>query len=284
VGTDAKPGLDAFEERTADASGSRVRYLVGGTGRPLVLVHGLGGSAANWSELAPLLAGLRTVIVPELPGHGGSEPPRAATTVALADAIAAVLERERIASAPLVGHSLGGVVGLRLALGRPELVSALVLAAAAGISSGSARARQALAVLGVLRPAKRLARRRAAIARSPSLTRLVFSPWLVSDPRSLTPSAVEGFLAGQRHHTDFGSARRALVADDPRPELDAVRCPVLVLWGAEDRQLPLDDAFDYARRLRAPLRVIPDCGHLLVGERPDACLDAIVDFLRSHGA
>ena len=44
-------------------------------------------------------------------------------------------------------------------------------------------------------------------------------------------------------------------------------------------QLPLDDAFEYTRRLRARLRVIPGCGHLLIGERPDACEHAIEDFL-----
>jgi pimeloyl-ACP methyl ester carboxylesterase len=58
-----------------------------------------------------------------------------------------------------------------------------------------------------------------------------------------------------------------------------VRCPSLVLWGARDNQLPVGDAFDYARRLRARLRVIADCGHLLIGERPQACADAIADFL-----
>jgi pimeloyl-ACP methyl ester carboxylesterase len=52
-----------------------------------------------------------------------------------------------------------------------------------------------------------------------------------------------------------------------------------VLWGARDNQLPLVDAFDYARRLGAPLRVIAECGHLLIAERPDACLDAIDGFL-----
>ena len=67
--------------------------------------------------------------------------------------------------------------------------------------------------------------------------------------------------------------------DDPREELEAVRCPVLVLWGAEDVQLPLDDAFEYTRRLHARLRVIPGCGHLLIGERPDACDRAIEEFL-----
>jgi len=57
-----------------------------------------------------------------------------------------------------------------------------------------------------------------------------------------------------------------------------------VLWGARDNQLPIEDAFDYARRLQAPLRVIADCGHLLIGERPDACADAIETFLAGEPA
>ena len=63
----------------------------------------------------------------------------------------------------------------------------------------------------------------------------------------------------------------------------AISCPALVLWGAEDAQLPLEDAFEYTRRLHARLRVIPGCGHLLIGERPDVCDRAIEDFLRDGG-
>jgi pimeloyl-ACP methyl ester carboxylesterase len=58
-----------------------------------------------------------------------------------------------------------------------------------------------------------------------------------------------------------------------------VRCPTLVLWGARDNQLPVGDAFEFARRLRAPLRVFGDCGHLLIGERPEHCAQAIEAFL-----
>jgi pimeloyl-ACP methyl ester carboxylesterase len=54
---------------------------------------------------------------------------------------------------------------------------------------------------------------------------------------------------------------------------------VLVLWGARDRLVPLTDGYEYARRLRAPIRVIADCSHLLIGERPDACAAAIEEFL-----
>src|SRR5256885_15394456 len=68
--TDAKlPGL---EERFAQVKGVRMRYFLGGEGPPLILVHGLGGAAANWTELVPLLVRRHRLLVPDLPGHGGS--------------------------------------------------------------------------------------------------------------------------------------------------------------------------------------------------------------------
>src|SRR2546421_726854 len=128
-------------------------------------------------------------------------------------------------------------------------------------------------------PPARAARRGELVARSGLLRRLVFGPFLVADPAGLTEAAVEGFLGAQLLHTDVRSAWHALRRDDPRLDLERVRCPALVLWGSEDAQLPLDDAFEYARRLRAPVRTIADCGHLLIGERPAACADAIENFL-----
>jgi pimeloyl-ACP methyl ester carboxylesterase len=185
--------------------------------------------------------------------------------------------------APVVGHSLGGLVVLRLALSRPESVEALVLAGAAGLSTGGFWGRQLMTFLSTVRPARLAARRRRLISRSPALRRAVFGFISAADPAGLSGEAVEGFLAAQLLHTDVRSAWHALRVDDPRQELEAIRCPVLVLWGADDVQLPLDDAFEYTRRLRARLRVIPGCGHLLIGERPDVCAIAIEDFLRHCG-
>jgi pimeloyl-ACP methyl ester carboxylesterase len=102
-----------------------------------------------------------------------------------------------------------------------------------------------------------------------------------ADGAALSEQAALGFLAGPRLHTDVFSAARALVREDVRRDLERVTCPALVLWGARDRQVAVDDGFEYARRLGAPVRVIPDCGHLLVGERADACRDAIERFLLS---
>jgi len=258
----------------------RLRYLVSGEGEPLLLVHGLGGAAANWLALAPLLRPGRRLLLPELPGHGGSEPPAAAPSLNVyADRLAALLDHEAAAPAAVVGHSLGGAIVLRLAIRRPDAVSALVLAGAAGISSATRNARYALTVTGIVKPGRKLAPYRRRIARSNALKRAVFGRWGAADPEALPPELVEAFLSGPPRHTDTVSAAKALVRDDPRPDLDRVRCPSLVLWGARDHQLPVADAFDYARRLGGRLRVIADCGHLLIGERPAACADAIESFL-----
>src|SRR6184192_4860691 len=186
--------------------------------------------------------------------------------------------------AAVVGHSLGGAITLRLAIRRPELVTALVLAGAAGISSGTRQARYALTMTGLVKPGKRIAPYRRRVARSALLKTLVFGRWGASDPPALPADIAESFLSGPARHTDTVSAAKALIRDDPRGDLDRVRCPVLLLWGARDNQLPIGDAFEYARRLRAPLRVIADCGHLLIGERPDACADAIDSFLAGADA
>src|SRR6266550_3468391 len=276
--TDAKlPGL---EERFAEVKGVRMRYFLGGEGPPLILVHGLGGAAANWTELVPLLAARHRLLVPDLPGHGGSTAlPAVSGLEPFADRVALVAELEGMLPAPVVGHSLGGLVVLRLALRRPDDVQALVLAGAAGLSVGNVWGRQLLSIFTSVRPGRLAGRYRGWVSRSPLLRRVVFGVVSVADPVGLTDEAVEGFLAAHLLHTDVGSAWHALRADDPREELDAIRCPVLVLWGADDVQLPIDDAFEYTRRLRARLRVIPGCGHLLIAERADVCDRAIEDFL-----
>jgi len=272
--------LRGFEPRVASVDGVRTRYFVGGQGPPLVVVHGLGGAAVNFTLLAPLLARRHRVLIPDLPGHGKTEPlERADDLTAYADHVAALAELEGMFPAPLIGYSMGGVIALRLAVSRPKSVTALALVAAAGIVSVSRRAEIWLAVTGALRPAQIMTRFRGTFARRPRLRWLPFGLWGAVDPPALAPEGVLGFLEGPSQHTDVGMAGRALLRDDPRPDLDHVRCPVLLLWGSRDRLVPLMDGFEYARRLRAPIRTLPAAGHLLVGEQPHACAEILVDFL-----
>ena len=126
--TESKLEPAGFEARELRHHATTLRYLVGGSGPPLVLVHGLGGAPSNWRLVAPALAAERRVIVPALPGHGGSgRLPAAPTLDPYAEAVLAVLEHEDALPAPWVGHSLGGIIGLRAAVRRPEAVTGLVL-------------------------------------------------------------------------------------------------------------------------------------------------------------
>jgi pimeloyl-ACP methyl ester carboxylesterase len=279
--TEAKR-LGSLEERRAVVRGARLRYYVGGDGDgpPLLLVHGLAGAASNWVELVPLLARRRRLLVPDLPGHGGSAPlPAVSSLDSFADVVAALADREGMLPAPAVGHSLGGLVALRLALRRPDDVEGLVLAGAAGISSATRARQAALTILVHARPARVVVPFRRLVARVPRLRYPVFGHFQASDPPTLSACAVRGFLDGAALVTEVVEPARALVADDPRLDLDRVRCPVLVLSGARDRMVPVEDAFEYARRLGGPIRVLADCGHLLIGERPLACRNAIEEFL-----
>jgi pimeloyl-ACP methyl ester carboxylesterase len=280
--TDRKHRLDGFEERELEWRGTRLRYVVGGAGPPLVLVHGLGGTIENWRALAPALAVDHRVVVPDLPGHGHSELlPEARDVDALAEAALGILDAEDAGDAVWVGHSLGGVVALRAAVLRPDAARGVVLAAAAGIGTGGRAAQITLALLGITKPGRLIAPHRRAWAVSRLGRRAAFGWWGVADPDALEPELAEALLVGPAHHMDTRQAGRALLASDPRMELDRVACACLCLWGASDNWVKLDDGMEYARRLRAPLRTIAGCGHLLICERPDACLAAIRDFVAS---
>jgi len=271
--------LEGFAERSMEIRGVRLRFFVGGTGDPVILVHGLGGAASNYAELAVSLARRRAVLVPDLPGHGGSTAfPAPVGMAGFVDRVELLARRVGLWPAGVVGHSFGGPIGLRLALRAPDGVTGLVLAGSAGFSPSTKRAEQALLLSSLLRPGRWVAPHRDRVARSRALRRLVLG-WGAADVDALSATAVTGFLAGLELHTDTATAARALIVDDVGARFGEIRAPVLVLWGTRDRQTPIGDAYDYARRLRAELRTIPGCGHLLIGERADACAQAIDSFL-----
>ena len=269
--------LGSLERRRLDTLD--LSYAVGGYGPPLVLVHGLGGASGNWVDLVPLLSSRYRLLVPDLPGHGASGPGAWDPTLAgFADAIRACAEAESVEAPVVVGHSLGGQIALELALREPAWPRAVVLAAASGISSARPGRRRALNVSTAVRPARLANGLRSWILAHRTTRQLAFSG-MVSDIDTLSDAGAEEFFVGAATAATTRPAYQALIETDPRLQLHAIDIPVLVLWGARDGALPVADGIDYARRLGGRLRILADTGHLLIGERPEACARLIGDFV-----
>jgi 3-oxoadipate enol-lactonase len=105
-----------------------IHYLQRGHGEPLLLIHGLGGSGADWAFQVAALEHRFRVIVPDLPGSGHSSPPRSEYTIAgFASALWKLMDHLKIVRPNIVGFSLGGAVALEMATLRPACVPKLAL-------------------------------------------------------------------------------------------------------------------------------------------------------------
>ena len=120
-------------ERTTEIEGLPVRYITGGSGPPLLLVHGVGTSAGEWSWVLPTLARDHLVYAIDLPGFDGSARLPDYSPAFYARFVGAFLDALRVERLAVIGNSLGGLVALHLALSDPERVAALVLSDSAGL-------------------------------------------------------------------------------------------------------------------------------------------------------
>jgi len=114
--------------------GHRVNFTIAGQGPPVVLIHGVAGRAAQWDQVAQLLAETHTVIAPDLLGHGDSAKPRGDYSLgAHASGIRDLLVGLNVKSATVVGHSLGGGIAMQFAYQFPERCERLVLVSSGGL-------------------------------------------------------------------------------------------------------------------------------------------------------
>jgi pimeloyl-ACP methyl ester carboxylesterase len=244
----------AADVRTADVFGQRIAYVDTGTGPPVVLVHGLADDLGVWHDTIAALAKHHRVIALDLLGFGRSAKPlveyRAATEV---DVLDGLLARLHVTHATVVGNSLGGWVAALLAVRRRARVARLVLVDAAGLRGlGERLGARTLADL-------RLADRDAFVRLCP---RTFFAARFCRDD----PDGSAAFAARLRAGDGYAVGRLvdAIARGDDTLDavLSAVRVPTLVIWGREDRLIPLADGMRFRAAIpRARLVVLDRCGH-----------------------
>jgi pimeloyl-ACP methyl ester carboxylesterase len=286
--------------RWADLNGP-VRYLdFGGPadGPVIVCVHGLGGSAVNWTAIAPLLTGTCRVLAPDLAGHGLTQSLGRGTDVASNRALLHRFARS-VAGGPviLMGNSMGGMISLLEASAAPAAVAGLVLLNPAlpvvAAPDPLVTAVFALYLTPGLRRVAQSWRRQAPADLVTSILRVCCAdPTRV--PADVIARHVEvavqraGFPGLER---DFAAAVRSVARTVGYPHgrayrrrIGAVTCPALLIHGTEDRLVPVAAARAVARANPAwSLREFPGVGHVPQLEVPRQTADAVLGWLGSAG-
>lgn len=260
-------------ERRLELAGISTAVLEGGEGPPIVLLHGPGEFAANWMRVIPELSGANHVVAPDLPAHGASGAPEGELN---AELVVAWLEEliERTCSSPpvLVGHVLGGAIGVRFAAARGDLISRLVLVDTLGLARFRPKPRFAVTMMGFLaRPTERSYDRfmRQCSLDLDRLREQMGERWhpFVTYNLQLARSP-KGKVAGRL-------MRKVGLPRIPAGDLARIDVPTALIWGRQDRANRVRIAEDAAERYGWQLQVIENCADDPARDQPEAFLRAL---------
>jgi pimeloyl-ACP methyl ester carboxylesterase len=252
----------------ANVFGAKIYYLDSGSGSPVVLLHGLADDVGVWESVIPALAAKHRVIAIDQIGFGRSDKPLLSYRVGtFVDFLDGFLNELKIDRATLVGNSLGGWIAAAFAIAHPERVDRLVLCDAAGYA----------ALTKAIKPRTWTALRLADRDDIRELGPLTFHDKRFYEDIDLAfkqrVGAGDGFTVNQV----VDSIIRGDDILDGR--LAGIRCPTLIVWGREDKLIPLELGERFHREIAgSELAVINDCGHMPHVECSDKLNHALLKF------
>jgi pimeloyl-ACP methyl ester carboxylesterase len=272
--------------RQIDVVGARTNYVEMGDGPPLVFVHGLSGCWQNWLENIPHFARTHRVIAVDLPGFGASPmPPWRLTIPAYGRFVRDFCERLGIDRCSLVGNSMGGFIASEVAITEPERVDDLTLVSAAGITWARSRREPAEMLARVGRAAAPLVLRfELSAIKRPRFRHQAFAG-VFHDPTKIRRELLWENVVPAFQSPGYFDAMRNLVGYDIRDRLGEIGVPTLIVWGRNDRVVPVPAALAYKKRIgdNAELVIFDECGHVPEMERPERFNRVVQQFLAREG-
>ena len=284
---DVAPAIESkvIQEKFVEVNGCCIRYLTGGEGVPLILIHGLLGYSFSWRFNLEALAQHARVYALDLPGTGfsGRQPVMLGDLTSLAQLVLGFMQAIEVKSAILLGSSHGGGVALvaaAMAKQRNISIEAMVLASPVNpwSSQGAFLTRVAGSSVGAM------IFRSMAWCLAPLHGRILMR--MYGDPRRVTPETVEGYsraiqvpgtidaLLGRVKNWKSNLAK----VEEALPQVSHI--PTLLLWGERDGAVYLSSAQQLMSRLQhAELHVIPGAGHLPYEEMPEQFNQLVIGFL-----
>ncbi|GDY24725.1 lipase [Agarivorans sp. Toyoura001] len=260
------------------AEGGELRYWVGGQGKPLVMLHGFGGTATTtWLPMMLELSQHHTIIAPDLAWFGDSFSQGTANITTQRAAVNQLLSQLRVAHYNLVGISYGGLVAYDMMANQQGIDKAVILA-----SPGTFISDQNLAELS-----QRFDRDHPAdifVPENRQQMRHLFEGVFTRFPP--LPHAIDEQIY-QRYFALWQDQKRQLIdslpsyRDQLAPQVDPkLMPPTLLVWGENDRVFPLEQGKQLSRYLDAPMVVIPEAPHNISNEHPATVSQAIELFIQ----
>lgn len=231
----------------------------------VVFIHGSGGDSEDWKSQLDGLSHKATIVAIDLPGHGGSPLPAEGQVGAYAQWVTDFVEELGLQKVMVVGCSLGSAITLTIALSQPAWLRAI------GLVGAGARLRVQPALLEDIK-----ANPQSVLA---MLGELCVSPSSSSEVRE----AVRDKLLSAKPdvvHNDFS----ACDAFDVMNSIKKISVPTWIIVGEDDKLTPVKYAHFLDREIPVTsLTIVPDAGHLVMIERPEAFNESLSEFLRNFG-
>jgi len=258
----------------------RVNYTERGRGdRTVILVHGFGSSIYSWKDVLEGLEDEFHLYAMDVKGFGYTQKPDGAdySLLSLIDFVAEFMDAVGVQKASLVGNSMGGLLSLATAIDYPERVERLVLIDAAGYPMKLPFIIRAGTLPGVSQ-----------------VGQLFYGEWTVRwgleqvfhDDALVTPERVRAYYLPSVTPNGIDAPRRLLRNFDPvlleyaARRFKRVRCPTLILWGAQDPWIPVENAHRFGADIPdARVVVLDRCGHAPQEERPAEVVPLLRAFL-----
>lgn len=277
--------IERLPIKTVSIKGQRMAYLDIGSGQPVILIHGFGGSMWQWEHQQTALSTQVRLLTPDLIGSGLSDKPDIEySPEQILDHFVAFMDALQIPQATLVGNSMGGGLAIGMALTYPDRVSKLIL-----IDGLPANVLHKLTSPWIRR----------ALETSAPTWLVSFGNWLfgslmiksvlkeiVHDPALLTPAVIE---RSNRNRQRPGIIPPLLMVGKNLPLWEAgfakrigeITCPTLILWGEEDRVFPIAVGEELHETIKGSTLVrIPKAGHIPQWEQPALANQAMIEFIQ----
>jgi pimeloyl-ACP methyl ester carboxylesterase len=265
-----------FTEKSIIVDNHTIKYLDGGTGEPIVMVHGFGGNKDNWVPLAKFFTGSYRVISLDMPGFGDSTK-NSSDSYDLASQIVRLnrfLELLNLEKVHLVGNSMGGATVAKFTKNYPDKVLSLALFAPGRVTTSKKSEHQMLLEKGENR----------LLVNSPQdfqkMIEFIFYKVPVipgSILKYLSDNSIESRNFNEKIYNDNRKEAYSLETD-----MQKIKSKTLILWGDKDRVLNVSGADILEKGIKDSKKIImKDCGHMPMVERPEETAGYYIEFLKS---